>query len=132
MATELQTTRQLTELDAARIRKLLASQPIEELERAIDEADLVPGTGVDPDVVTMYAQFELEDPATGDRRVLSICYPEDAEPNAGFVSVLSPLGQSAIGLRQGMNITWRTPAGVSQGRIAAVLFQPEASGDYVT
>lgn len=132
MQTETGALRQLTELDFARLRKLMAAQPVEALARLLDEADVVPGTQMDPGVVTMYTQFELEDAATGERRIMAICYPEDAEPAAGFISVLSPLGCSAIGLRSGSGVSWRTPAGTAAGRIGEVLFQPEASGDYVT
>lgn len=132
MPTDLTPARQVTELDAARIRKLLASEPIDDLASVLDEADIVPGTEVDPRVVTMYTQFELEHAATGERLVLAVCYPDDAEPGSGFVSVLSPLGRGAIGLRAGAHVLWRTPAGTVEGRIASVLFQPEASGDYVT
>jgi regulator of nucleoside diphosphate kinase len=131
MPTEIISTRQVTELDAARIRKLLAAQPVDELARLLDEADIVPGTEIDPRVVTMYTQFELEQ-ASGERRVLAVCYPDDAEPNSGFVSVLSPLGRGAIGLRAGAGVQWRTPGGMVEGRLATVLVQPEASRDYVT
>jgi regulator of nucleoside diphosphate kinase len=132
MQTGIHVDRQLTELDSARLRKLLLVQPADELERVLDEAEVVRGTQVHSGVITMYTQFELEDLESGQRRVLAICYPDDAEPSTGFISVLSPLGRSAIGLRAGSLVSWRTPAGAAEGRISAVLFQPEASGDYLT
>ena len=124
--------RQLTELDCARLRKLLATGPADDLERLLDDADVVPGREVAPHVVTMYTQFELEDTRTGARQVVAICYPGDAEPGTGFISVLSPVGSAALGLPEGARVRWQTPAGEAEGRIGAVLFQPEASGDYVT
>jgi len=123
--------RQLTELDAARLRKLLAAHPLPDLERLVDEAEVVPGPQVESRVVTMYTQFELEE-AGGSRRVIAICWPEDAEPASGFVSVLSPLGCAAIGLPSGAEVRWQAPGGEARGRIADILFQPEASGDYLT
>lgn len=123
--------RQLTELDFVRLRKLAAGQADEVLDRLLADADVVPGREIEADVVTMYTRFELED-EQGERHALAICWPQDAEPTTGFISVLSPLGRSAIGLRAGAPLRWHTPAGAAQGRIAAVLFQPEASGDYVT
>ncbi len=129
---ENQVERQLTELDFARLRKLKAGQRLDTLDRLLQEADVVPGAQVDPGVITMYTQFELEDPKGGRPRIVAICYPADAEPDCGFVSVLSPLGSSAIGLRSGSRFSWRTPVGTASGRIGAVLFQPEASGDYLT
>jgi regulator of nucleoside diphosphate kinase len=61
------------------------------------------------------------------------CYPDDAEPSQGFISVLSPLGASLLGLQAGDVAQWRTPFGEQRtARIVEVLFQPEASGDYTT
>ena len=124
--------RQLTELDFTRLRKLNASHPSGLLADLLENADVVPGPAVDPAVITMYSRFELAEGEAGERRTLAICYPDDAEPSAGFISVLSPLGSSLIGLRAGSTVRWQTPAGVRSARVAAVLFQPEASGDYVT
>ena len=131
METQSLVERKLTELDAARLRKLLAAQPIPDLERLVDEADVVPGPQMDARVVTMYTQFELEE-ADGSRRVIAICWPEDAEPASGFISVLSPLGRAAIGLPGGAEVRWLAPGGEARARIADILFQPEASGDYLT
>jgi regulator of nucleoside diphosphate kinase len=69
--------------------------------------------------------------ATGLQQTLTICYPDDAEPQAGFVSVLSPVGCSLLGLRVGDVAHWHPPHGADgAARVLAVLFQPEASGDY--
>ena len=98
----------------------------------LDEADLVPSRQVAPDVVTMYSQIEIVDPATATRQRLTLCYPHDAEPAAGFVSVLSPIGAALLGLQVGEQARWRTPDGRdASGEVAAILFQPEASGDYM-
>jgi regulator of nucleoside diphosphate kinase len=79
----------------------------------------------------MYSQVELQDLPTGLRSKLALCYPADAEPAAGFVSVLSTVGASLIGLRVGNVARWSTPAGEERAaEILAMLFQPEASGDF--
>lgn len=124
--------RQFTELDHARLLKLASTSAAAELAEVLDLADVVPGPRIDPAVVTMYSQFEIEDADTRERRRLAICYPQDAEPASGFISVLSPLGSSLIGRSAGAQVRWRTPAGERSASIAAVLFQPEATGDYVT
>lgn len=124
--------RMLTELDFARLRRFDADLPAEFAD-ALTWADLVPPREVPADVVTMYSMVLVEDPDTGDRRRLTICYPNDADPAAGFVSVLSPVGASLLGLRVGAEARWRTPGGsTSAARIVEMLFQPEASGDYAT
>ena len=129
-------TRMLTELDHARIERLLARSsrpaPDEPLHSLLDDAEIVPPRQVPPDVVTMYAQVTAEDPLDGTRRKLTVCYPQDAEPNAGFVSVLSPIGTALLGRRRGETIEWVAPTGSAQRlHIVELLFQPEASGDYM-
>lgn len=128
--------RTLTELDHVRLAALLRRQPAAAtaaLLDCLDVADLVPSREVDPDIVTMYSQILLADPADGSRHKLTICYPADAEPEQGFISVLSPLGASLLGMRVGELARWRTPAGDERSlEIVALLFQPESSGDYTT
>ena len=133
--------RTLTELDHARLLKLryrdaaVDGRPAQLLaiEDVLDAAALVPSREVAPDVVTMYSQAVLLDIQTGQRSKLTLCYPADAEPAAGFVSVLSPVGSALLGLRVGSVARWATPTGDEKAaEILAILFQPESSGDYVT
>lgn len=126
--------RTLTQIDHVRLTRLLRQQPAHAGARAMREllecSDLVPSSAVDPATVTMYSQVLLDD-GTHPPSKLTVCYPEHAEPAAGFVSVLSPVGTSVLGLRVGETARWRTPTGEEgSARIAAVLFQPEASGDF--
>ncbi len=88
---------------------------------------------IPPDVVTMYAQFVIHDERTDQRQTLVLCYPADAEPAKGFISVLSPAGLGLIGLPVGAQARWAGPGGEETvARIEAILFQPEATGDYLT
>lgn len=130
--------RTLTDLDHARLAGLLRrghvpdaqASPLAEL---LDTAEVVAPRAVDPDVVTLYSQVLLRDVADGTSRKFTVCYPADAEPEAGFVSVLSPVGAALLGRRVGQTVHWRTPSGDARhAEIVAVLFQPEASGDYTT
>ena len=135
MNTAVLTTRVLNELDHVRIDRLLArSQPLSKvaLHELLDEADIVAPREVPPDVVTMYTQVRAEQPGDGTGgRKLVVRYPEDAEPSAGFISVLSPIGTALLGSRCGDTVAWTTPAGeVQRLRIVELLFQPESSGDY--
>lgn len=131
--------RTLTELDQVRLTTLVhkhggASAPstqIQQIAEALDTADIVPSRQVAADIVTMYSQVLLLDAQTGQRSKLTICYPQDAEPAAGFVSVLSPVGAGLLGLRVGSVSRWRLPSGEERAtEVVEILFQPEASGDY--
>jgi regulator of nucleoside diphosphate kinase len=128
--------RTLTQIDYLRITRLLQQQDAhagaEAMQELLSASDLVASRTVPPDVVTMYTQVLLQDPGSDAPPYrLTVCYPEHAEPGAGFVSVLSPVGSSLLGLRVGETAQWRLPGGQVRGaRIVQVLFQPEATGDY--
>lgn len=133
--------RMLTELDHARVRALIPRGPrasvsaragdAEPFGDLLDAAELVPSRDVPPDVVTMYSRVLVSDPATGERRTLTPCYPADADPAEGFVSVLSPVGMALLGLRVGAVAHWRAPGGEEgSAEVVSILFQPEANGDY--
>lgn len=133
--------RTLTQIDYLRLTRLTVRagaptrhQPpaIEGLEQLLSTSDLVPSTAVAADVVTMYSQVLLTDPDEVVPYKVTLCYPDDAEPAQGFVSVLSPLGLSLLGLRTGSTAHWNTPRGARSATVLAILFQPEASGDYTT
>ncbi len=97
----------------------------------LQASTLVPSREVAPDVVTMYSRVLLKDTQTSQRHTLTLCFPADAEPAMGFVSVLSPVGSALLGMRVGSVARWPKPTGDEKAaEILAVLFQPESSGDY--
>lgn len=88
---------------------------------------------IPPDIVTMHSQVIVEDLESHKRQKLTLCYPSDAEPHLGFISVLSPVGAILLRQRVGAVARWHTPnGGACATEIVSLLFQPEASGDYTT
>ena len=136
MSTRLPDERTLTQIDYARLTRLVSpSRPGTPgtIQALLENSDLVASAAVPATVVTMYSQVLVEDAPGGMPHKVTLCYPDDAEPAQGFISVLSPLGASLLGLRAGDVAHWRTPRGDERiARILEVLFQPEASGDYTT
>ena len=123
--------RTLTDLDFARLTKLLSQQLPPTLADLLAGAEVMKSRAVDADVVTMYSRVEVVDAHTRRRQVLTICYPDDAEPAAGCISVLSPVGISLLGLKTGDIARWLTPTGEEcAAEVAAIQYQPEAAGDY--
>lgn len=138
MALAIPAERTLTQIDYVRLTRLLSrgapTAGAETMQELLESSDLVASPEVPPTVVTMYTQVLLQDPQ-GDASpyTLTLCYPDDAEPSKGFISVLSPVGTSLLGLRVGETARWPMPGGrCGAARIVAILFQPEASGDYET
>jgi regulator of nucleoside diphosphate kinase len=139
MSSVLDFDRTLTDLDHVRLKSLirrdlrerLPSSRTQQIEDTLDACAVVPARHVSPDVVTMHSQVLLLDRASGERNRVTLCYPADAEPAEGFISVLSPLGWSLLGLRAGQVARWSTPTGGERSaEVLAILFQPEASGDF--
>lgn len=123
--------RTLTDLDFARLKKLLGEQLSSAFSEMLEGVELTTPRDIRADVVTMYSRIEIADVHTSRRRVLTICYPRDAEPAAGFISVLSPVGSSVLGLKVRDVAKWLTPNGDQcAAEIVAIQYQPEESGDY--
>lgn len=124
--------RTLTELDHVRLQRLHRQGATPPMDELLDAASVVPSREVRPDVVTLYSQVLLRDERATEQRI-TLCYPDDAEPAEGFISVLSPLGLALLGLHVGGVARWQAPNGLTHSaEIVALLFQPEASGDYTT
>lgn len=130
--------RTLTELDHVRLTKLIhrtkagrrAETAAPSIEQMLDDAHVVPRGCVAPDVVTMRSEVLLKDLETGKRSRFKLSYPDDADPAAGRVSVLSPAGWSLLGRRVGAIVRWPTPAGKERAaEILGIAFQPESSGE---
>ena len=125
--------RSLTELDFTRVSKLNRGQLPEELVEDLNSADLVHSQEISPDVVTMNSQVEIVFDGSEIHQKFTICYPADVDPGLGFISVLSPVGAALLGRRVGDTVSWQMPRGEEcYARVTAILFQPEASGDYTT
>ncbi|MCZ8253518.1 MAG: GreA/GreB family elongation factor [Hylemonella sp.] len=127
------TVRLMSELDHARILRLLPQRGVpESLSDLLQGAELLAPRDVPAQVVTMHSHLLVEDPASGARQELTLSYPLDADPAQGRVSVLSPAGTSLLGLEEGETATWLTPDGRRHARrLLRILYQPEASGDYL-
>lgn len=109
--------------DFARLRKLVGDHPLaDELERAI----VVPSDRIQKDIVTMHSRVIYLDESTGATREVELVYPDEADPMAGKVSVLAPVGSALLGLSVGQSIDWEFPTGEAHRlRVERVLFQPE-------
>lgn len=129
MHTDVHGERTLTDLDFARLTKPLCEQRPSAFSEMLDGVELTNPRGIPADLMTM-SRIEIVDVHTSRREVLTICYPRDAEPAAGFISVLSPVGSSLPGLRVLDTAKWLTPDGEHwAAEIVAIHRQPEANGD---
>lgn len=97
------------------------------LAEELENAEVVDPEDVPPDVVTMRSRVRVLDMVSGQEAVYTICYPIEANVDAGKLSVLAPVGTALLGYREGDVVEWPVPGGVRVLKIEQLLHQPEAA-----
>ena len=83
----------------------------DKLQAELDRAIVLDAEKVPADVVTMHTPVRYVDEATGERRIVVIVYPHEADAARGRISVLAPVGAALLGLSVGHAIEWEFPHG---------------------
>lgn len=108
--------------DYVRLRALAREH---ELADELDRAIVVSEDRIPKNVVTMHSRLVYSDESTGARREVELVYPDEADPQAGRISVLAPVGCALLGLTAGQTIDWAFPGGkIHRLRVDSILFQP--------
>jgi regulator of nucleoside diphosphate kinase len=100
---------------------------IDELRREIDRARVIDPARVPGDTVTMHSTVRIRDAGRDAPEVYTLVYPDEAAPQVGKLSVLTPVGTALLGTRAGDVVRIATPDGVRRIRVEAILYQPEAA-----
>jgi regulator of nucleoside diphosphate kinase len=126
----------ITKQDHARLGELLlvsANQrersDLAELAAELGRATILEEKDIPSSLVTMNSKIVLKDLDTGEKMVFTLVYPDEANIEAGKISVISPIGTAVLGYAAGDEISWNVPAGKRRIKIVEVLFQPEAAGN---
>lgn len=93
----------------------------QELDRAVIDGDDRPARGA-----PLYRWLTYVDDRSDTPRRIQIVMPEDADIDAGKVSILSHVGAGLIGMAEGRTIAWTDPSG-AQRRLT--LMRIEDAGD---
>jgi len=117
----------ITSEDHAKLRLLLESLgptnrqgPVQKLRSELDRAVVLEPSAAPAGVVTMGAQFEIEDLATGEVDAYTLVFPERADVEQHKLSILAPIGTAVLGYTEGDEVEWATPGGLRRFRIARV------------
>jgi len=103
--------------DMDRLDAMLESPAVSKTPAALALADeLNRATVLAPDqipegIVMMHSRVECEDDVTGEKHVLNLVFPREADVDQGRVSVLAPVGSALLGLSVGQSIDWDAPGG---------------------
>jgi len=76
------------------------------------------------DVITMSSQVDFIDEGSGTLRTVQLVYPQDADIDAGRISILTPIGAGLIGLRPGQSIRWPDRDGRMRKLSVVAVVQP--------
>lgn len=112
----------VTEADYANLSLLDAPA----LRRRLANARRVWSDAMPADVVTMNSRVVCTDLATGERRILTVVYPDDAHADAGRLSVVTEAGMALLGASPPHLIEWKRADGsLARFRVEAIAYQPE-------
>ena len=117
----IQTTRERNGVDREYLNKL---------ESELDRAEIIDPKQIPVDVITMRSKVRLKDLVSGEANTYSLVFPTEANFSEGKISVLAPIGTAILGYKQGDTIEWPVPSGVRRLKVDAILYQPEAAGNY--
>jgi len=107
----------LTTEDSDRLRRLADAaatkfpRTAEFLAREVDRAELIDDATAAQTLVTMGSEVVYRDDETGKTRWVTLVYPDEADLDAGKISVLTPIGAALIGLSVNQSIEFETPTG---------------------
>ena len=99
------------------------------LEQGLTRSKPVAPTRVPKTVVTMNSRILFRDLESREEEIYTLVYPQDADVEAGKLSVLAPLGTVLLGAKVGQVVECTTPGGVRRIKVEKILYQPEAAGD---
>ena len=128
----------ITEKDMERLRKLMPDTRrspgipahLKDLAGELDRAETIASRKVPSDVITMNSRVQLVDLESGEAMEYTLVFPQDADLAQGKISVLAPIGTAMLGYRVGDVFSWQVPSGERRIKVEAILYQPEAAGDY--
>lgn len=129
----------ITEFDKHRLSELVEElqrtgyahrEALRGLEGELNRAIVVSSQEVPPEVITMNSRVRLYDVDLEEDLIVTLVFPEAADPAEGKVSVLAPIGMAMLGYRVGDTFEWQVPNGISRMKVLEILYQPEAAGDY--
>jgi regulator of nucleoside diphosphate kinase len=128
----------ISSFDKQRLMRLLSNAEtsieeraeLEDLTHEIERGAEVQPQDIPPDVVTMNSTVRVTDLEAGTSHTYTIVFPADADYEKGKISILAPLGTALLGYRIGDVVNWHMPGGTRQLRIDALIYQPEAAGDF--
>ena len=109
-----------SEYDAARNEQGMNEARIRELEELIENAEIQDESKIDTSVVSLGSTVKIYDYAMGCEITYSLVGSNEADPLAGKISDLSPIGAGLVDMREGEEKEIETPNGVVRIKVLEV------------
>ena len=100
------------------------------LKAKIDQARVLEPCHMPGDVVTMNSLVRVRDLETEEVESYTLVYPAFADITKNPLSILTPVGTSLLGHRQGDTVVGMALLGPARLRVEQVEFQPESAGQF--
>lgn len=105
---------------------MVRSEVGELLEEELGRAKVVANEELPEDVVSMNSKVVFKDLESGQEKVVTLVFPNEANVQEGKISVLAPVGAALIGLRVGQVIDWPMPGGREKKfKVTSIVSQPQ-------
>ena len=114
--------KETAEYKAAKEQQSLIAARMEYLEDRISRAQVFDVSKLSGDRVVFGATVTLENIDTGETRTYRILGDDEADIDAGSISISSPIARGLIGKEVGDEVAIRTPAGMRHFEISDVTF----------
>lgn len=98
---------------------------LQSLAEELESAVLLESGEIGRTVVTLYSKVRMRETETGDTMEFTLVPPQEADVEAGRISILAPLAMAALGHREGDHFDWVVAGGSCSAQVEAILFQPE-------
>lgn len=127
----------VSRLDAERLQRLVDAAAekdyavAEALEVELERAEVLEPEEMPADVVSMNSRVRFTELTRNSELTRTLVYPHALADSEDGLSVMAPVGAALLGLRAGDMIDWTLPDGrTTHLRVDAILWQPEAAGQY--
>jgi transcription elongation factor GreA len=108
-----------SEYEDAKNEQAFVEGEIQRIEIILSQAELIED-GVVRDTVVPGARVTVVEKGTDDQEVYQLVGSAEANPSAGKISVVSPMGKALMGAKAGDRVTVKTPDGEIVFKIKAI------------
>ncbi len=117
-------------VQSSRDSRKITEKNLQILETELNKAKVMKSEEISSDVITMHSEVLLLDLDTDEETTYRIVFPDQADIDKGYVSILAPIGTALLGYSVGDIIEWSVPAGTAKWKVMKISYQPESAGDY--